>query len=264
MREILKKVQVHVPFYLLREKLLPMVIREGIHPEIGFNHHDLDRFPETDFREIADRLTDAGLSVTFHAPFMDLRPGAIDPRIRQATLDRLRQVFELIPWFRPRSVVCHPSFDEKYYISGEKLWLANSLETWRHLSGYVRETQTIIALENVYERDPHHLRLLLDSLDSPKFRFCFDTGHFNAFAGAPLAEWMETLGERLCEIHIHDNHGTADEHLPVGEGTFPFGELLAMVRERNLKPILTIESHSEKNLRKMLENIRSMKLLEWL
>ncbi len=75
---------------------------------------------------------------------------------------------------------------------------------------------------------------------------------------------METLGERLCEIHIHDNHGTADEHLPVGEGTFPFGELLAMVRERNLKPILTIESHSEKNLRKMLENIRSMKLLEWL
>src|SRR4030043_79646 len=122
MREILKKVQVHVPFYLLREKLLPMVIR-------------------------------------------------------QATLDRLRQVFELIPWFRPRSVVCHPSFDEKYYISGEKLWLANSLETWRRLLEYVGETETVIALENVYEGGPHQLRLLLESLSSPKLRFCFDTGH---------------------------------------------------------------------------------------
>ena len=158
-----------------------MVIREGINPEIGFNHLDLDRFQETDFRETADRLADAGLSVTFHAPFMDLRPGAIDPRIRQVTLDRLRQVFDLIPWFRPRSMVCHPSFDEKYYVSGEKQWLENSLETWNGLLECVRGTETIIALENVYERDPHQLRPLLDALDSPQVRFCFDTGHANAF-----------------------------------------------------------------------------------
>jgi len=111
MREILQKIQVHVPFYLLREKLLPWALREGINPEIGFNHHDLDRFHAADFRETAERLADSGLSVTFHAPFMDLRPGALDPRIRQISLDRLRQVFDLIPWFRPRSVVCHPSFD---------------------------------------------------------------------------------------------------------------------------------------------------------
>ncbi|MBU2054086.1 MAG: sugar phosphate isomerase/epimerase [Proteobacteria bacterium] len=264
MHEILKKVQVHVPFSLLREKLLPTVIREGIHPEISFSHNDLDRFTESDFRETADLLADAGHSVTFHAPFMDLRPGALDPRIRQTTLERLRQVFVLVPWFRPRSVVCHPSFDEKYYVSGEKMWLHNSLETWRRLLEYVGETETVIALENVYERDPHQLRLLLDSLASPKFRFCFDTGHFNVFAGAPLAEWMEILGGSLGEIHIHDNRGTADEHLPAGEGTFPFGELLAILRERNLKPILTIESHTEKGLWRMLENIRCMKLLDGL
>jgi hypothetical protein len=38
MQEILEKVQVHVPFALLREKLLPTVIRERIHPEIGFSN----------------------------------------------------------------------------------------------------------------------------------------------------------------------------------------------------------------------------------
>jgi len=262
MQEILEKVQVHVPFALLREKLLPMVIRERIRPEIGFGHLDLDRFGKSDFREAALRLADAGLSVTFHAPFMDLRPGALDPRIRQASLDRLRGVFDLIPWFRPRTVVCHPSFDERYYVASEQSWLANSLETWRHLREHVRGTDTVIALENVYERSPHPLRLLLDSLDVPEFCFCFDTGHFNAFAGAPLTEWMESLGGRLGEIHLHDNRGHADEHLPVGEGSFPFDALLEILRERNLRPILTIESHSEKDLRRMLENIRSMKLLE--
>jgi sugar phosphate isomerase/epimerase len=262
MREILKKIQVHVPFHRLREDLLPMVIREGINPEISFNHLDLDRFDQTDFRKIADRLADAGLSVTFHAPFLDLRPGAIEPRIRQVTVERLRRVFELIPWFQPRSIVCHPSFDEKYYISCEKQWLENSLETWQFLLGYVRGTGTIIAMENVYERGPHQILPLLDALDSPHVRFCFDTGHANAFGSASYKEWLGMLGSRLGEIHIHDNNGATDEHLPVGEGNFPFREFLETVRERNLDPILTVESHSEKNLWRMVENIQAMKLLE--
>ncbi len=262
MNEILKKIQVHVPFTLLKEKLLPMLIREGINPEIAFNHLDLDRFQQADFRETADRLADTGLSVTFHAPFLDLRPGAIDPEIRRVTLERLRRVFELLPLFRPRSIVCHPSFDEKYYISSEEQWLANSIETWRCLIEYVRGTETIIAMENVYEREPHQLQPLFDALDSPHVRFCFDTGHANTFGSAPYQEWIEVLGNRLGEIHIHDNNGTTDQHLPVGEGNFPFRELLALVRAKKLTPILTVEMHSDKSLRRMLENIRTMKLLE--
>ena len=179
-------------------------------------------------------------------------------------MDRLRQVFDLIDLFRPRAIVCHPSFDEKYYVTSEKLWLENSLETWRGLLDHVRGTGTIIALENVYERNAHQLRLLLEGLASPQVRFCFDTGHANAFGGVSPGEWMETLGAYLGEIHIHDNHGTADEHLPVGEGTFPFAELFGILRERKLGPILTVESHSENNLWKMLDNIRRMELLEGL
>jgi sugar phosphate isomerase/epimerase len=264
MHDILKKIQVHVPFYLLKEKLLPMVIREGINPEISFNHLDLDRFQKADFRETADRLAGSGLSVTFHAPFLDLRPGAIDPKIRRVTAERLCRVFELIPMFRPRSIVCHPSFDEKYYISSEEQWLISSLETWNCLIEYVRGTETIIAMENVHERGPHQLLPLFDALDSQYIRFCFDTGHANAFGGAPYQEWVEILGDRLGEIHIHDNDGTTDQHLPVGEGNFPFRELLALVRRKNLTPILTVEAHTDKILWRMLENIRTMKLLETL
>jgi len=42
----------------------------------------------------------------------------------------------------------------------------------------------------------------------------------------------------------------------------PFGGMPARVRERNVKPILTIESHSEEGLRRMAGNTRSMRLLE--
>ena len=261
MRDVLKKIQVHVPFSRLAGDLMPLVIGERINPEIAFTHSDFDRFSETDFREAAGRLIDSGLSVTFHAPFLDLRPGAIDPNIRQVTFERLRRTFEMIPWFQPRSIVCHPSFDEKYYGSLERSWLDNSRETWCRLLEYVG-TETIIALENVYERGPDQIRLLLESIASPQVRFCFDTGHANAFGSAPCAEWMEGLGDRLGEVHIHDNNGVTDEHLPVGAGSFPFREFLEIVRQRNLNPILTVESHSEKDLRIMIDNLRTMRLLE--
>ncbi len=262
MRDLLQKIQVHVPFDLLREKLLPTVLREGINPEIGIYHHHLDRFQAADFRDTAAQLADAGRSVTFHAPFMDLRPGALDPRVRRTSLDRLRQVFDLIPWFRPRSVVCHPSFDERYYVGMEELWLENSLDTWRTLLDCIRGTETIIALENVYERNPEPLKLLLNALASPQARFCFDPGHANAFGAVPLNLWIETLGDFLGEIHLHDNRSTTDEHLPVWEGNIPFRELFAAVRERNIKPILTVEAHSEEDLGRALENLRAMQLPE--
>jgi len=205
MREILQKIQVHVPFYLLREKLLPRVIRDGINPEIAFSHHDLDCFQTADFREVADRLADKGLSVTFHAPFMDLRPGALDPRIRKISADRLRQVFDLIPWFRPRSVVCHPSFDERYYISTEAQWLENSLETWRDLLGVIRGMETIIALENVWNNlwvQPPVFQNFVASFKSPWVKAYFDIGNHVKYA-AP-EEWILTLGSLVAKCHVKD------------------------------------------------------------
>ena len=264
MREILEKIQVHIPFYLLREKLLPWVIREKINPEISFSALDLERFDEADFRDAADRLTDQGLSITFHAPFMDLRPGAIDPAIRRVTLDRLRQIGTLLPWFRPRTMVCHASFDARYYGTPAGSWLENSLETWKTLLESLGGTQTMIALENTYESDPEPLRLLFTALASPRFCFCFDAGHANAFGAVSTGEWMAVLGERLGEVHLHDNRGRFDEHLPIGEGNFDFPALFAFLRGQNHRPILTVECHSEGNLRRMLESLRSRRLLEGL
>jgi sugar phosphate isomerase/epimerase len=249
-----------MPFHLLKERHLPMVLREGINPEISFNHATLDRYGRDDFRTVAGELRAAALSVTFHAPFLDLRPGALDPKIRQASVDRLRQVLDLVPLFAPRSVVCHPSFDKRYYVSGEKLWLENSIDTWQRLARCLEGTATMLALENVYETDPEQLALLLSALPSPPVGFCFDTGHFNAFARTPLPLWLEKLLPFLGQLHIHDNDGTSDAHLPVGDGTFPFAAFFATLRERGAAPLVTIEAHSEADLWRSLGNLRSFEL----
>jgi len=261
MQDILKKVQIHMPFDMLWDRYLPILVKERINPEISFNHDSIERFGSADFKKMAAMILDAGLTTTIHAPFMDLRPGALDPKIRQVTVDRIRQVFDLAPDFRPRSIVFHPSFDERYYVSTEALWLENSIQTWRKFLPLAEEMGTLIALENVYETNPGPLKALLQSFTSPNICFCFDTGHFNAFAKTPLDEWLRELGSLTGQLHLHDNHGATDEHLPVGEGNFPFNDLFRKLAEIGRHPIITLEAHSEKRLWQTLGNIKNMKLL---
>jgi len=56
-----------------------------------------------------------------------------------------------------------------------------------------------------------------DMLDTEFKTICVDTGHTNEahFLGAPsAAEMIRTLGKDVTLLHLHDNSGTADLHLP--------------------------------------------------
>jgi len=261
MEAILKKVQVHIPFTMLREGYLDLFLKRRINPEISFSAETLARHTTAEFAEMGTKLAAADLTVTLHGPFMDLRPGAIDPEIRRVSRDRIAQAVTLSSLFHPKTIVCHPSFDHRYYVSTLDQWVANSVETWSYLAGLLDGEETIICLENVYERDPEPFRRLFAALASPRIGFCLDTGHFNCFSQTPLEEWLEALHPYLRQIHLHDNLGQADQHLPVGDGTFPFRRLFALLRESSIAPVLTVESHREEDLPRFAANIEAMALL---
>jgi sugar phosphate isomerase/epimerase len=261
MQDILEKVHIHMPFDLL-SRYQEMIIRKRMNLEIYFSHNILDTLNIAECQNTAKLLIDSGIKITFHAPFMDLRPGALDNKIRCASIDRLRQVFELIPYFHPLKIVCHPSFDRLYYVSCDEEWLEASKQTWLTLIALIDgKAKTKIALENVYEWEPSVLRRLFEYLDSDKICFCFDTGHFNVFARTKLKVWFDELGKYLGHLHLHDNNGGKDEHLPVGNGTFPFAELFEMLKELKAKPTITLEAHAEAHLWQSLDNIDKMGLL---
>jgi len=94
--------------------------------------------------------------------------------------------------------------------------------------------------------------------------FCFDAGHFNVFSHEPLRVWLKELGKYLGHLHLHDNFGQRDEHLPVGQGTFPFDDLFQFLRKMKVSPTVTLEAHNPNNLTASLENINRMELLKFL
>ncbi|KAB0671175.1 sugar phosphate isomerase/epimerase [Oryzomonas sagensis] len=248
------KIHAHVPYPQLSEHLAYLVERR-INPEIYLPAEALDRMVWEELGVQAQTLHSAGLAVTIHSPFMDLNPGALDASIREATRRRIGQVFKAAELLRPRVIVVHPGFDDLHYGENRLVWLNNSIDFWREFVPRAKELDTVLAVENIFEREPSTLRALLESIDAPCFRHCFDVGHWNMFTTVRMEEWFAELGPYIGESHIHDNHGQTDEHLPLGEGEIDFDLFFGLLKHYAPDAVWTIEAHSIEHQQRALNNI---------
>lgn len=252
-------VHVNIPFSMLLNTHLDQFTSLRLNPEIAFDADSLDAFPFSRMEPVADRLLDAGLSVTFHAPFMDLSPGSPDPKARDLARHRLRQVIPLIPLFRPRTVVCHTGYDHRRYWHIRDLWLQNSVDAWKEIAGEIQAHGARLMLENVYEESSDDMFDLLENLRDLGVGFCLDSGHHAVFSKMPIADWIASLGPYLGQLHLHDNNGSQDEHLALGRGTIDFQELFKRVAAVSPRqPIITLEPHQEEDLMPSLRYLENL------
>ncbi len=241
--------QVNIPFTMLSESYLDHFIANRLNPEIGFDAEALDTCPLSHMEAVAERLREAGLAITFHAPFMDLSPGSPDPKIRDLTRQRLGQLIGLIPLFRPRTVVCHTGYDHRRYWHIQDLWLKNSLDIWSEIAGDIQSGGAAIMMENVYEQSPDEMIDLLENLRDYGVGFCLDSGHQAVFGKGPMDAWIASLGPYLRQLHLHDNSGKQDEHLALGRGCIDFQHLFKLLMAVSpARPVITLEPHREEEL----------------
>lgn len=254
-KDLLSKVQVNIPYAYLKDRYLDLFIEHGANPEIGIDADVLDTTPLLDFRRIAEILKKHNRKITLHGPFMDLVPGAIDRMLLEATRERLGRFFEIIPVFEPESVVCHTGYDRRRYREHWDRWLARSLETWKPHVETAERLGFKLLLENVYEETPEVHRALFEAINSENFGFCLDVGHHNVFSSVDLKTWLEALGEKICEVHLHDNDGKEDTHLAIGKGKVDFVGLFNYLKQNTIKPTITLEPHQEETLWQSLASL---------
>ena len=245
---------VHVPWAQLRSTL-PFLLERSLQPEIAFKGSDLDMLSPQHLRDAGRRLAEAGLNVTVHAPFADLNPGALEPLVFEATRQRFFQTLEAADRLGARLVVFHPGYDCWKYGGLDHLWLNQNLRFWPPLLKRAAEQNCTMALENIFEKDTGTLSDLLSTLDSPWLGHCFDIGHWSLFADVSLADWFAALGSRLIHLHLHDNLGERDDHLPVGEGKIDFSALFQLVSSLPAAPSMTLEAHTRSNLIRSLTGV---------
>jgi sugar phosphate isomerase/epimerase len=249
MDRIKDKVQINIPFTMLWDSYVDRFIELGLHPEIGLDANTFVRFTRADFETVARRLKRWSLTATLHAPFVDLSAGSPDPEIRALTRRRFEQVLGIVPIFSPKTVVCHFGYDWKRYDYFKAEWIENSLEIFSRFGERIKDADSRLMIENVYERSPDDMQMVFEHLEDQNVGFCLDTGHQAVFSRTPLVKWLDTLGPYLSQLHLHDNTGQADDHLAMGQGSIDFKTLFRSLKVlKKHPPVITLEPHREKDL----------------
>ncbi len=243
--QLASRVQINIPFSFVVDKYLPVFLDKGLNPEIGLDAGSLSRFPPGSFRRIARAFQQKGLSITLHAPFQDLAPGALDDAVLAASRRRLRQAFRWLAVFRPTAIVCHLAYEARHYRWDLESWLARSTATWKELAGLAAPYGAMVMLENVYETEKELFAEVIARVKAPNLKVCFDVGHLLAFGDGDFEGWLEALWPHIGHLHLHDNHGDGDHHLALGTGKVPVEYVLNFLKDKGVRPIITLEPHQE-------------------
>lgn len=251
----LKRVQVHIPYAILVERLAE-VVDAGLCPEVYIDAPSLSALEAGTLATLREALDSKGLTLTIHGPYMDMSPGGVDEGVRLLTVEQFsRLISKTIP-LKPEVIVLHGGYDERYFDGDSALWLRQSVKTWTLLAKEAEEAGVILAIENIFEERPDTLKELVCAIGSPNLRVCIDSGHLNLYSGVAMEEWFSTLGPYIAELHIHDNHGVRDDHLPVGDGEIDFPLFFRLVAQYANGPVKTIEPHGEDVLWRGLSAVR--------
>ena len=118
-----------------------------------------------------------------------------------------------------------------------------------HLMLHAKHVGVNICVENTASEmgDPAYLRAFYDETRLAGLRFNFDIGHAH-IADGPEEERVEKgftpLRELVSGVHIHDNHGEKDEHLPPYDGSIDWPAAIKILKtapEANVPLLLELK-----------------------
>ncbi len=98
-----------------------------------------------------------------------------------------------------------------------------AFSTLEHLILHAHHAGVTICVENTMSEmgDPNYLRAFVDETRLSGLRFNFDIGHAN-LSDFPEDQRLEKnfspLRDLVSSVHLHDNHGVKDEHIPPYDG----------------------------------------------
>ena len=224
----------------LQESIL--ALREFEVIELGANHHYEEGAVET-----VERLRERyDLDLLLHGCFPPLRkwfilnPASQDEETLAETRRLILAMIDLARRWEVPLISLHPGFtayptrprgkdpgtpDVPYAVA-----LRTAQESFRLFLDHAQGDVEIIAENLPFEpatmmRSPEEIAGFVEGLD---IGLLLDVGHFHVSAcqmGFDLASGMKAVAKYVRELHLHDNDGRADQHLPLGQGSIDFSLL---------------------------------------
>lgn len=174
----------------------------------------------------------------------DLTAGIRDASI-QETLSSLETAADL----EAEKVVLHPGYIGGLAVHVMAQALALAMESLDIFVRRAAQLGVMVCIENMFPKyrpfvTPDDFRPVFEAF--PELKFTLDTGHAHIGdeKGDRAIAFVRRYAGRLRHLHVSDNSGQADEHLPVGQGTIAFKALMRALAQSGYDGTLTLEVFS--------------------
>ncbi len=218
-------------------------------------NYRLDK-PET-FAAVKQAVDENGLDVSVHALFSDLNPASINMPIWEETVRQFTVCIEQAALLTD-TVVIHPGYlSPVSRFDGSSAW-NNHKQACIRLGETAQQVGVTACLENMpnlddfFCRDPYEQDGFVDGV--PGMGLVLDIGH--AHTTGNLDEFCKIILPKAHHLHIHDNHGKNDEHLPLGSGTINWDKIMPKIVKDYKGKIIVVEGRNPKEGKKSLEFLR--------
>jgi len=210
----------------------------------GFDYVDLtleppDAWPvePADVKKLVD---DVGLGVVGHTAWY-LPIASPFPTVRAAARGVFVAAFDAFAAIGVTRVNVHPDSVTRSYPRADVG--AGNAEAVAELAAAAQTRGLTLMVENVGREysTVDALRPLLDP--HPDVRFHLDVGHAH-LAGGTTPDLLAAFGDRLVHVHVSDNFGADDLHLPLGAGSIVWRDAIAALRGAGYDGTVTLEVFS--------------------
>lgn len=216
------------PVYSLMplEKAIDMVAKDFRAWEIvGEGRHRLPEI-EKGFIEISHSYD---LEYSVHAPLSDINIGSLNPSLRAASLNEVLLAIGCCRRMGIDLITVHPGFISPLGQLDRGSVMSETRRSVREIDRASSENGVVVALENMPRMpittctEPVEL---LSLVEGTSLRICFDIGH--AHTNGNIDDFVKHWS-RFANVHIHDNDGSSDQHLAIGEGKIDFEHVLSVM-----------------------------------
>jgi len=201
-------------------------------------------------------LESYNLKYSIHAPFMDVNIASPQDQSRLNSIAQIKSSIDLANEINAEAVVVHPgliSFLANKYFKKEVYEFAN--ESIKEIGDYAKDLGVMATIENmpnfesmIYQNIADLNQLLVEN----EMHMTLDIGHANHVGYAP----DEMIFDSIKHIHVHDNLGDDDSHLPLGEGSIDLKYIINTLESKNYDGIYMLEVNDYDSIKKSYEYMK--------
>jgi sugar phosphate isomerase/epimerase len=171
--------------------------------------------------------------------------GSLHERVRKAWIQEGKIAIDTAKQLGIKTINFHSgSFGMSMRIEESKrIVLDNMVKSLRELTVYGKKKGITVMLENMPDSGVTRFddfKYIIDRVRGLKVHL--DVGHALIAGGNnEIRKYIRTFRNRILHVHLHDNHGSYDEHLPIGIASLDYKRLAKEIKKINYDRTITFE-----------------------